>query len=457
MLFDVVAEWVNSRNSVYDLSGDLFERGFDSTLVDILLRGRFSLYHYLEAMMEATASGYGDPDFSTRLASHETRIPAMSDTDLYVSFALTQNFRTRGGSGFFRDSMTFLGPSDSDDVFTGSIPYQFAIKKNSTSFHVSIEESKLPIRTCVTRNAPLWFNAKQWDDWPMYPRNATVGSYLLSKDKIPECFETGEITQPFGDQPPTTVVAALMGSTPLLEFSGLTPVSMAQALSTMKEFTQVSGRSDRAIRRQNFWMDLQAQAVYLSAGRIGEFAMCNQFPYKGGIHDPYFSHSGTPDIAALAQSISQHQKEQYDSKPNTIKAVVTYLGWSVNGLLQYFNTTFNEGISPGDYIWLPYSDSNWRSMQIFDESLTYKKLLSVLRPVGDSPISAAILNLTTVDNSMLQIRAGQSVQMLLLLYTQEDLTVNKVGPINSTLFGQEAKAIADSTELLTIVQNYLAL
>ena len=449
--------WTDSHSSIYNVVGDLFERGFDSTVVDFVLRGKRSAFNYLEAMMEATSAGYGDPGLLERPVSHETRIPAMSTTDLYTSLGLTQNFRTPRGTNFIRDSLTFLGPSDSPDVFTGAIPYQFVVKDNSTSFFLSIEESSKPLQTCVTRTSPILFSMKQWDDWPLYPRNETVGSYLLSKEKIPECFETGVMTEPFGGQPPSGLIAALMGSTPLLEISGLSPLSLAQAISTAKEVIRTSGQSNGSKRINDFYMDLIAQSVYLNADRLAGTAICNQFPNRCGIHDALFSHKGCPDLSALVQSIAQQQISNEGGSLRPVKAIVTYHGTNFNGFLQYFRTFFNRGIAPGDYIWLPYSATNWRSMEVFEEYLDYWTLQDILTPVQGIPVSTAIINTTTVDSPMLHIQAGQSVEILLLAYTEEDLPIDWFGPLNSAFFGGEARDIASSTELLARVQEFLAI
>jgi hypothetical protein len=89
-------------------------------------------------------------------------------------------------------------------------------------------------------------------------------------------------------------------------------------------------------------------------------------------------------------------------------------------VLSYFSTTFNAGVPPGGFIWLPSSTGSpalntpVQSPQIFQEYMdetTYKEKFLTL---DGTNFTYAILQATTIDNAAFGVVGGQAVELLVL-------------------------------------------
>lgn len=134
--------------------------------------------------------------------------------------------------------------------------------------------------------------------------------------------------------------------------------------------------------------------------------------------------------------------------------------------LSYFNTTFNEDVAPGDYIWAPGTvpgtaaqNAPWRSMQIFGEFLDDDTMVAAFEPISSTNLTSAVYTATTIDNPAFGVKAGQRVEILLL-------QINSVLPTFILLKSQIQELtprfvdlvddIASSTELVSRIQAFLA-
>jgi len=126
---------------------------------------------------------------------------------------------------------------------------------------------------------------------------------------------------------------------------------------------------------------------------------------------------------AFPMNVAQYQRDYPDSIDSTI---LKFVAINPNGVtptsnlttyndaiyLGYFNTTFNVGIEPGNFIWSPGHPVPWPSTQIFEEFLDAETFHSKFEPVKGTNWTTAILKGTTVNNPVYGVSAGQSVEIL---------------------------------------------
>jgi hypothetical protein len=132
--------------------------------------------------------------------------------------------------------------------------------------------------------------------------------------------------------------------------------------------------------------------------------------------------------------------------------------------LGYFRTSFNEGIAPGDFIWPPgpladLGESNpTRSKQIFVEFLDDASMLDAFVPIPGTNLTTAIYKVTTLDNSVFQVKSGQDVEIL-LLQINSNIPTFVTNKDNTALltpsFGDLGKTIAQSEVLLERITAFL--
>ena len=462
-LYDFSIEWISAYGKVYQIFGDLRRRGWDSGIIDLFAKREFSLYMLIENTLEIASREYGDPGFTTRPATPENRVSALRNTDLLIAMSLHVTTRTKNGLGWRQDSITYLGPSNSDHVFTTPMAYQYAVKKNSTFYMTGVEGTSLPLRTCVTPNAPRFFFLKDWGDFNLFPQNRKEGSLLLPMSIIPECVESGNLSEPFGGNVPSASQIALVGAAVGAEYSPLAPSSFSQAVSVDRDEIESSDSNFIVKRTQELLLSARANVVWNLADRQVDVGICLQTPNECGIHDGFASHTGINDAAALGLSVGQHHSIDKGDKDKVLKIIMSIHADNNNGFLAYFSTSFNQGVAPGGYLWPPHpgkeAHSNpWRSVQIFREYLDQERFDALRVPVTNTILSTIRLNATTIDNPTMHVQSGQKVQILVIIINKGDnsLPVMAFGPINKVTFGEVARDIATSRELLKRIKDFIS-
>ena len=197
--------------------------------------------------------------------------------------------------------------------------------------------------------------------------------------------------------------------------------------------------------------------------------MCPQWPSKCGPNDGILGDGGFSDGVSLALSIGNYQTVDSGPLQNTLKIVVTLTlleGHNDVKFLSYFNTTFNQGIEPGEFLWQrSFQDLNTfepnpiRSPQIFEDSLDQESFDAIKTFVPGINVTCAKISATTIDNPAFGVVAGQSVEIL---------AINIFGPIPTVILGggavdrfkeslaQSAREIAGSSELLAAIQDFVS-
>jgi len=132
----------------------------------------------------------------------------------------------------------------------------------------------------------------------------------------------------------------------------------------------------------------------------------------------WFTDGGYTDGPASAIALARHQKKY--GTDQEIKLIISnnnYITNNMNNVLAYFNTTWNTGVKPGDFIWPAGVGSGpqynpQRSNQIFEETMTEDMLK--FSPINGTNLTSATISATTVDNPAYGIVAGQKVKLLWL-------------------------------------------
>lgn len=132
--------------------------------------------------------------------------------------------------------------------------------------------------------------------------------------------------------------------------------------------------------------------------------------------------------------------------------------------LSYFQTSFNEGVSPGKFVWAPPTSPSsnaqstpWRSPQIFNDYLDESMIKNSKKHIVGTNITYVHVNATTIENKAFGVLPGQSVDILLLQINSDipttiigsELTEKYMAPL-----AELAETIAGSEELLSVVNDF---
>ena len=135
-----------------------------------------------------------------------------------------------------------------------------------------------------------------------------------------------------------------------------------------------------------------------------------------------------------------------------------------SNLLATFATTFNAGIPPGSYIWvpsntnlLPLSLNPRRSTQVFGEYYDSTTIDAAFDTIPNTNISTAQLSLTTVDNPAFHVTAGMAVELLILRTLTNVPILDEFGadPQIVSAYSELAKSIAENEALLQRVKEFV--
>jgi hypothetical protein len=171
----------------------------------------------------------------------------------------------------------------------------------------------------------------------------------------------------------------------------------------------------------------------------------------------------------MAMNIGQYQTVDNGDLNKTLKIIVAHNNaWDEDDIrfTSYFNTTYNEGVEPGEFNWAPginsaeYRSIPWRSFQIFDQYLDDEMIDEASVPIAGTNLTTAVFEATTIENIAFSVKSGQTVQMLLLqtnsnievsLFLHSDILSN------AEMLGQLALDIMTSAELVARIEDFLVI
>jgi hypothetical protein len=415
----------------------------------------------IKSMLNATSAVYGDPDFVNRIVNAGNRIPVFQNTDFYVQMGLAPISRSANGN------VVTLGPNNQNyasQVYSVPLQMQYAVQKNTSFFKYAVDDKDLPFAT-TTFAAPTSYNSTDWEDYVRYPPPESADILTTVTKLQKRSTTTSFFRKPFGGMDPTVAQLAASSSSVYSAYSRSNPSIFSQQGSIIDVFLQEANVTavERAIALQ------LVQSAYQSIYETPIFedcAVCTQWPEPCGDMDGRIIDGGYVDGPTLAQTIGQYQNGGGDLS-KTLKVILTnhnYYEDTNFRFLGYFRTSFNEGIAPGDFIWPPgpiadLGESNpTRSKQIFVEFLDDASMLDAFVPIPGTNLTTAIYKVTTLDNSVFQVKSGQDVEIL-LLQINSNIPTFVTNKDNTALltpsFGDLGKTIAQSEVLLERITAFL--
>mmetsp|Transcript_18470 Transcript_18470/g.39991 ORF Transcript_18470/g.39991 Transcript_18470/m.39991 type:complete len:752 (+) Transcript_18470:440-2695(+) len=450
------------------------------------------------------------------------RLPPLQRTDMLIQAALAPSSRVRLHSSSSlpveNDMGVFVGPitaniandpppattnsntnTNADDLYSVAINSVYIVNDTYTGFQYATFDSASSSDVAVM-SSPIstTFEFNDWNPYYLYPGSmGRVGappggggglftggnsgnndpekpSALISSNAVLEAASSTNAAMAQMSPPATKLMALPFGGNPegalVAQVAAVTSAAAGTSSPALPSvFTQALSKQRARVRQSAGLAALTAFDAAVGAlnnrAISDDLAVCGQWPNPCGERDGWFIDGGFADNPSVAMNIAS-----YHSRPNAdltkrLKLVLTVTNQRFNAyvqniLLQYFATDFNQGIAPGEYVWIPTHHIPRRSAQLFQETLTADDLLDLVEPIADSNMTTIKLQGTTLDNPAFGLRAGQRVDVLILVLN-DPITTFVVGPsvINQTMtpLAEMTRHIASNAELLRRVQAFFGL
>ena len=405
---------------------------------------------FINSMLEAASTGYGDPALVNRtLNAKNIASQSLAQTDLYLQMSLVPNARVReSGTG------VYLGPSGEKDGKVYSLPtcVQYSVANNQTYFYSHMGDFNY---TVVNGNIsdhfcyPLGY--ENYGLFPAESQNVLIDSPIISHD-------AGSMNLPFNSRPNVAQVAAA-SSAELGGLSPLAPSTLSQAMSVERESLL---EANKTLELALFYE--KVDGIY-DKTILDELSVCSAWPDDCGSNDGRFIDGFFTDAPTLAMNIGQYHSKRNGDLNQNMKAVVTLntlCGRGQEFFLAYFNTTFNDNIEPGDFLWPQNETSTFhlplQSPQIFDYNLTSTDLEQITSSIEGLNVTYAIIQgAETLENDAFQVKAGQTVDVLALMLNScipPDIIGTTLIQANMQPLADLAKEISANQELVEVVRNF---
>jgi len=413
---------------------------------------------FVQGFLNATSSKvYGDPDFIYRQVNSDNRIPAFQNTNVNTQMGLATTAKSDTGE------IVTLGPNNSSQVFSVPLPTLFVVQSNLSAFHYAVDDTSLPFST-TTFAASSSYNSSDWEDYFLFspPNNSNI---LTNITKLSKLSNESYFKVPFSGKDPTVVQLAASTSSYSSSFSPSVPAILSQQMSVINYLVQNFNLSSAQLQAVLILLQSGVESIYQTP-IFEDFAVCSQWPQSCNNRDSRIIDGGYVDGPNLAQTIGMHQVNCILSK--TLKIILTnhnFFEDTNNRFLQYFNTTFNQGIAPGDFIWPPplgagqgAESSPIRSKQIFSNFLDDASMLEAFVPIPGTNLTSAVYKVTTLENSAFKVKAGQNIEIL-LLQINSNIPTGIFGKnetdTQAPLLAELAMTIAESQILLERIAVFL--
>lgn len=417
--------------------------------------------NFVQGMLNATSYNYGDRSFSTRDANSANRVKALQGTDIFIQTSLAPNSRVLN-TGDGSSKMAYLGPPDTEEVYTVPLAMQYAVKDTYSMYYTATETPMLDAKPAT---APETFDREDWTDFYLYP--STEGTVLTQPQATPQTYGNSFFQEPFSGRPTVSQIASA-SSAAAATMSGAVPSALAQYESTLA--AQVSATTLPPVIKQ-FVEERSLSKVFdyiYNTGLLDDLAVCSQWPLECGESDGRLLDGGFTDGPTMAQNIGQYQTIDNGDLDKTLKMIVTnnnYYSDSNAKFLSYFSTSFNEDVSPGDFVWAPGTGSGqiaqqtpWRSMQIFQESMDSAALEDAFVEISGTNLTTAVYKATTIDNPAFGVKEGQKVEILLLQINSNIPTFIVGSSVTEAMtepLAELAEQIAGSKQLVGRINEFL--
>ena len=371
---------------------------------------------FVAAFLDNAAARYGDDKLTDRLASGENIVSPLSDTWLQIQTSLGASARS---SDLRNDS--YFGPGR--ELQTTPVPLSWGTDKMRGGGWFPLGVTN---QSATVVEAPKTFNMNDYSYRTLFPAANDAPLYSSPNLLGAESAESFKMPVPFGGEPLVSQLAAA-SSAAAAATSGAIPSSFAQTISLLNTTRQCN-----PILSSSFFDSASSKALDYVANQIWSTAALDNLSvcsdHSGDCPAPFsrLMDGAYSDNIALATNIARYQDVYGAEGPSStcLSAIVTHNNVDMKSnfhVLSYFNTSFNQGIEPGGFLW-PTSLS-WamnmppnprRSSQIFAECMSDGDLENALVSIPGTNFSTAVLQGTTIKNDAFGVEAGLCVNILLL-------------------------------------------
>lgn len=396
----------------------------------------------MDKMLLYTSKSYGDMEFTKKIAWYENKLDVLKGTDLIIQSALVPNSRVRNNESSSSDTAVYIGPNDSDTIYTVPLSAVYIVDGFGSSYRystINLPQWSLDVSRAQT---PSQFSFDDWTDFYLYP--GENGTTNITDFTAP----FNSFAQPVFGGGSTVVQVASISSAVMGNRSPIIPSSYSQKYSKDRYNLEQNGTFvelalyDKAIAR------MYDQPI------LDNFAVCSQWPNSCGDRDGYFIDGGFTDGPSLVINVAQYQaRNNYGDMNETLKVILTNTNqaWGTDyqytQILQFFEAPLNQDVEPGGFNWPPGWSLPCQSQQIFEEFMDESTLDSLIKPIPGSNMTTAILKGTTIDSPIFNIKAGQTVEIL-LINLNDPITTYVITP---DLIDMYTKPLADMT--VSIAEN----
>jgi len=437
-------------------------------LCNILVGVKGEWANFVQEMIQsASTSAYNDPDLVHRAVIPENKIESLANVDLFVATSLAPNSRRSISSGN-NNSPAMIGYLrsgwDTAQVYSVPIAGHYAVNGTDTFFNWALHDEVGPMNVVSSYEPSGSFSMSDYEEFYLLSGNATADGHVKTVVPGLNASRAVLLNEPFGGGPVTVAQIASASSAALGSDTGSVPSIFAQAGSTfLNQITDLNGLSANRTAEMESGIEELLDELY-SMSLLDGLAVCAQWPGdcsadgdNARLIDGVFS-----DGATLALNIGEYQMSEDGGDPSiTVKVLLTDMNQIKDSnvkILSYFNTTFNQNIEPGDFVWAPSEQVPWRSPQIFDNYLDNAMIQQATVSVPGTSLTYTPITATTISNRAFGVSAGQKVEIL-LLKINSDIPTTIVGASTTEAYtgplADLAETIAGSRELQSIVREFV--
>ena len=432
---------------------------FSSTFDDILSTCSFTAdwEKFVTAFLQNAAAEYGDDNLADRLVSGENIISPLSDAWLQIQMSVGASAR----SSDLLD-VSYFGPAGELQTTPLPLSWGTGTTKGGAWFPSGVtNQSATIVQSAKT------FNTNDYSYSTLFPAPNDAPRYSPNLLGV-ETVESLEMPVPFGGEPLLGQLAAA-SSAAAAATTGAIPSSFAQAISFMNTTRQCNPILSSSIldSASTKALDYAANQIWSTAA-LDNLSVCSD--NSGSCAAPFsrLMDGAYSDNTALATNIARYQDIYGAQGPSStcLRAIVTnnnmYSDSNFN-MLSFFNTSFNQGVEPGGFLWPTLWAMNntipnpRRSPQIFAECMSDADLDDMLVSIPGTNFSTAVLRGTTIKNDAFGVEAGLCVSIL-LLQTNSDIPTLVLPPnaqAHQNSLAELAKDIASNDLIKERVASFL--
>jgi len=420
-------------------------------MLKLLLHFKNDWASFITKMLKhVSVSAYNDKEFHQILATPHNRIDLLKETALLVHSALVPQTRM--------DGKTYsLGPSSKEGFkYSGVLPVNYCVDNDSARYLINGHNEKDDPLQVYQSEMDFFYEESHYEGYGLYPK--------APKTHIPaEGTKLGAFKTSFFDGKTTASMVASISSAAAGGFSPANPSLFAQETSK-KITTKTKNIAEKELARI-------AVAALFKLDIVKNLSVHTQWPKLGDELDGRFVDGGYDDNASLIQSVAHCQANIDTDLAKTLRIILCLNDIKESNeklsnedndeVLKYFQNDSNQDIPIGDSLWCNCLSNPLVSPQIFKEKKTFqefnKHTITVPNNVGY--FSVTPLSGTTVNNPFWGIRAGQTVEILVIA-TNVSIPTLVIGSGLAEQYTPPmvnlASELATNTHLLELVKKFVS-